>query len=1052
MISFKNVLVLILMCAPFFLKSQITSSSIEGSVHDSLGNKLQYATIQVTHIPTGTFFGATSMKDGHFVLDNLKPGGPYKLVASIVGYRKLIKENIYVDLGKTHWFDLKMKEDVHMLGPVSILGDRNDVFNNDKKGISNNIDERTINSTPSLNRSLQDVTRLSPQGGQSSFAGANYRYNNLSIDGASNNDVLGFQEPSSGAAGSLASGTPGALAGTQPISLDAIQELQVSIAPYDVKQGNFTGASINAVTRGGTNTLEGSAYFFGRNQWITGKSANEERSAIADYYDYQSGFRLGGPLIKNKLFVFANYENTGRKEPILNEPGTEGTQISREIAQAISDTLISRYDYDPGSFGALFNERKSDKFFIRLDYNINKKHQLILRDNYVVGSADNLDRGSNFLKFSSQAFTHISKTNSLVAELKSRFNGRVFNHLIVGYNTVNDERVYDGDVFPHVEITHNSANTIFLGTYREASIYGLTLNTTQISDNLKIYKNKHTITVGTNNDIYDIQYRFLTAWNGRWEYKSLDHFFNDQPKRIRGVYNYGDNSFEYNKNNPSADFRVMLLSFYTQDRYRFSNRFEVTAGVRLDLQVHPDKVPKNEAVFNTTAFQGYHNDFGGTPQVNPRLGFQLALNENKTMQLRGGSGLFTGRIPFAWYAYAHYISGLNYGNIDLRPDSNLTITPDLANLQVLQPNLTEINLIDDDFKLPRDWRSSISFDWKLNKGLNLTFEGMFSKSIQDIWFRSINLKDSTTIMEGADDRLVYLGSGEDKKINPAFTNVFLLTNTNKGYKYFLTVQANKKFDNGLMVTSAYTFGESKDLMNGVRNSMAANFSWNQSVNSNDPDLSWSNFDIRHKIVGTAQYKFKLNPRNQTMVTLVYTGRSGAPFSYTVAGDLNNDGSSKNDLFYVPANKNEIQLVDIVDNNGDVVISTEEQWEQLNKYISADDYLSSRRGQHTERNGGRAPWNNLLDLRVAHQLFPKESKPNNFEFTFDIINILNLLHYSWGLQSYVPNLQNSSYQLIDLEGTENNQATYQFNNPNGTPWQIDQLNSRWQAQLGLRYNF
>ena len=1045
-------LICLLIVFPTQLVAQVTTGNLQGTVMEKTGESLPFANVIAIHQPTGTSYGATTAEDGRYILANLKPGGPYTLEVSFVGYETARYEELYITLGQTKKLNIEISPATETLEAVELVYNVDDPFENDKSGVSSNIDKATIESVPTLHRSLQDVTRLSPQGGQSSFGGSNYRYNNLSIDGASNNDVLGFQEPSSGAAGSVASGTPGALAGTQPVSLDAIQEVQVSIAPFDVQQGNFTGASINAVTRSGTNQTEGSVYFFGRNQRLTGRSVDENRTPIADYHDFQTGMRLGGAIVENKLFYFVNYERTGRSEPVLNAPGDPGTQISADIAQAIRDTLVSRYNYDPGSFGAINNERKSDKVFIRLDYNLNDNNQLTIRDNFVAASADNLERGETLLKYSSQGFTHVSRTNSLVGELKSRINDQTFNHLIVGYNTVNDERVYDGDVFPHVDITYNSANTILLGTYREASIYGLTLNTTQFTNNLKFYKGKHTLTLGTNNDLYNIQYRFLTAWNGRWEYNSLQDFYDDMPSRIRGVYNYGDNSFEFNKNNPSADFRVMLLSGYIQDKMEVNDRLSLTAGIRLDMQVHPDKVPINPEVVNTPEFSHFNNDFGGVPQINPRVAFQYQLDEEGNMQIRGGSGLFTGRIPFAWYAYSHYISGENYGNIDLRPDTTQPIVRDLSDLRPQQPNLTEINLVDNDFKLPRAWRSSLAVDMKLPNGYLFTLEGMYSKALDEIWFRSINLKDSTANLEGADNRPYYLGSGADKKVNPNFTNVFLLTNTNKGYKYFVTASIRKTYLDRLDVFAAYTYGESKDIMNGVRNSMAANFSWNQSIESNDPELAYSNFDVRHRVIASASYTENWNVNQKTSFVMIYGARSGFPYSYTVAGDVNRDGSSKNDLFYVPENQSEIDLVPIEDGSGKVLVTPQEQWEQLDSYIENDAYLSTRRGQYAERNGARAPWNHTLDLRINHQSNTLKKAGQSLEVSLDIINVLNLINPNWGLQSYIPNVRNSSYQLIDFEGIQNNRAQYAFKNPQGNPWQTDALNSRWQAQIGLRYNF
>ncbi len=1033
-----------------FSFGQITSGSVEGKVTDDTGTSIPGADVRMTHVPTGSTYQVVASNNGNFAISNLKPGGPYEILVSFFGFDDYKEANLYVPLGEVLKVEVVLQTEGSLLDSVIITQDASDPFKSDREGISTNIDEEQINKMPTLNRSIQDITRLVPQGGQSSFGGTNYRYNNLSVDGASNNDVLGFQEPASGAAGSVASGTPGALAGTQPISMDAIQEVQVSLAPFDVRQGNSTGTTINAVTRSGTNVVDGSVYSFGRNQILTGKSVDNARTPIADYFDLQSGFRIGAPIKKNKAFVFINYELGRRKEPVLNAPGDPGTQIPLEIAQAVSDTLRSRYNYDPGSYGELFNERRSDKFFVRVDFNLGQNHQLIVRDNLVLASADNLERGATVLTYANRGFTHNSVTNSFVTELKSLFKNNISNHFSASFNRVEDDRSYDGDVFPHVEINYNTANKIFLGTYREASIYGLTLNTTQVSDNIKIHRDKHVFTIGTSNDFYDIQYRFLTAWNGRWEYKSLDDFYNDMPSRVRGVYHYTDNSFGFNKSNPSADFRVVLLSGYVQDKYKPANRLTITGGVRLDMQLFPDKVPINPDVVNTPEFAHFDNQFGGVPQINPRVQAEYILNEEKTMQLRAGSGLFTGRIPFAWYAYSHYISGLNYGNIDYRPDSTLPITTDLSSLQSLQPGLTEINLVDNDFKLPRNWRSTLAFDFKFPDQSLLTIEGMYSKVITDVQFQNINLKDSTMQFSGADNRAYYLGDRQSRKVNPNFTNVFLLTNTNQGYQYFATISWRKQLGSGIHTSVAYTYGESKDIMNGVRNSMAANFSVNQAVNSNDPELTWSNFDVRHRIVYTASYDKVIKEKNRIGINLIYTGRSGSPFSYTYEGDLNNDASSRNDLIYVPASQDEIALIDITDETGMVTVSTEEQWQQLDEFIRQDEYLSSRRGGYAQRNGARTPWNHGLDTRFSYER--KLKNKQRIELNLDIINVLALLNRNWGRQYFVPNVNNSTYQLISYEGISDNTPEFQFYNPQGTPWQIDQLNSRWQMQLGVRFSF
>lgn len=1041
---------------PFFAYAQITTGSIEGIITDfEEAEPLVGATIIATHTPTGTQYFQTVQADGSYILSNLRSGGPYTLEVSYVGFEKIEKKDIYVSIGQAVKQNFEMKTQSVVEAPIVVTVDKDDPFSGIKDGVGTNIGRDKLQNTPTLNRSLQDVTRLSPNGFQSSFGGTNYRFNNLSIDGVSNNDVIGFQDPASGAGGSIASGTPGALAGSQPISLDAIEEVQLSLSPFDVRMGNFTGANINTVTRGGTNTLSGSVYMFGRNQWLTGVSIDDGKTPINTYYDFNVGGRLGGAIIKNKLFFFANYEFASRNEPVLNLAGTPSSNIPSSVVDQITNHLVSNYGYDPGEAGAINIEQTSHKIFARMDWNIGKNHQLTLRDNLVFAYADRLERGSSIFKYGSQGYRHNSRNNSLVAELKSSFQNNMSNHLIVGWNNMRDNRTFDGDIFPHIEIGYNTSNTIFIGPYREASIYTVNVNSFQITDNFTIHRKKHKITIGTNNDFYDIHYCFLTAWNGRWEYKTVNDFLMDAPSRIRGVYNYSNNDYQFNLTQPSAAFGLGLLSVYVQDRYRFSDRFSITGGIRLDMQVNFNPAPVNAEVAATPEFEGYTNKYGGVPQFNPRLAFNWIVDNKERVQLRGGSGIYSGRIPFAWYAYAYYISGNNYGNIDLRPGgSTVPITDNLSDLRAQQPNLTEINLVKENFQLPSVWRSSLAVDVKLPHRIFLTIEGMFSKTINSIIFTSLNLRDSTAQLAGADNRTFYLGSSSERKVNPNFTNVFALGNTNKGYQYSLTMTLHKKIGTSFSAFAAYTFGESKDVVNGVRNSMAANWNVNQALNSNDPGLTYSNFDIRHLLVFNVAYTYRWSKTQATSINAVATIRSGSPFSFVYAGDLNKDGSSRNDIIYIPRNANEIRFDDITDQTGNVVVSAAEQWEQLDQYISRYPYLDQNRGGYAERNGARTPWNGQLDLRLAHTIYFNESKNSQrLEISLDIINVANLLNYRWGWQAFVPNIRNASYNLLDFKRIDaDNVPVFQFDNPSGDPWQIDQLNSRWQMQLGLRWSF
>ncbi len=1039
----KKILLTIVLFSINITFSQETSGILKGKIIDDKNNAISSATIKIYQKTTGFKSSTISQKDGFFTFNQLQPASDYDIEVSSIGFQNHSDYNIQIQLGKTTNLDVVLVSSLQQLNEVVV----NSAISN-KKGNEKRLKIDLVTSLPTLNRSIQDATRLLPEANLNSFGGANYRFNNLSIDGSATNDVLGFQEPASGASGSTASGTPGGLAGTQPIGFGAISALSIKTAPFDVTLGNFTGASINAVTKYGTNKTSGSVYGFLRNKALTGEYANGIKQPTIAFIDQQAGASIGGPIIKDKLFYFLNAEFADRVEPVQNAPGSETSNISRSVVEQISNRLKTKYNYDPGTFESANLERKNTKLFLRFDYNLSENHKLTLRNNFVTGFADNLEWTSTIFNFGNQGYRHNSITNTLAAELKSKFSQNLSNKLIISNSTVNDNRSYDGKVFPHLEITDNTANTIFAGTYREASIYGLTLNTTQITDNVTYTKDKHTVTFGSSTEINDIEYRFLTAFSGRWEYKTVADFLADKPNRIRGVYNAENGDFEYNKRTPSADYSVILSSIYLQDEFRINNKFSLLAGLRMDIQNHPGDFPVSQELRRTPAFAGYENKINSAPQINPRVGFTYTFDKDSKFILKGGSGLFTGRMPFVWYAYPEYISGTKYYNIDYRPTGVLPINENLSSLESLQTRrLTEINLVDNGFNLPRDWKSNLSFDIKLKHNFAFNIDATYSKVLDGLLFQSINRKEELkSNFSGADNRPYYTTTSDAAKINPNFTDVFLLTNVNQGYRYNLTFGLTKSENhyNGFL---GYTYGVSKDISSTNRNSHAANFQWNQALVANTPELSYSNFDLRHKIVSYHFYDFNFKS-SKIKLGLIYNGKSGSPFSFVYEGDVNRDGSSKNDILYIPRNESEIKLQNFTNAAG-ILVTTNEQWNQLNEYIENDAYLSQNRGNYAERNAARTPWNHQVDAKIV---FEQKIFKNKIEFSLDIFNFGNLLNKNWGAQNFVPNISNSGYALLDFKSIVAGQPVYQFNNPQGKPWQIDPINSKWQAQFGVTYSF
>ena len=949
-----------------------------------------------------------------------------------------------------------------------------------------------MNVLPTLGRSLSDFTRLTPQSNNNSFAGTNFRYNNITLDGAVNNDAIGFSNSAGGVSGGGQSGTAGAGSRTNPYSIDVIQEVQVQLSPYDVKLGNFTGGSVNAVTKSGTNDLHGSIYAYGRNQSLVGKSVDGLKTSIGnDFYDFQTGATLSGPIIKNKLFFIANAEITRRQEPTFYNAGDPGAAISIADAQGIVDFMKATYGYDPGSYGAYKIKTSSDKLFGRIDYNIDSKNSLMLRGIYTNGFGNNLERSSTNFQFSSSDFTQHTKNINVVAELKTRFSNTLNNQAIVSVINVHEYRDFPGQLSPFMDI---GSGKIWLGTWREASVFNMKQRTIEITDNLTWAKGINKFTFGTHNEIYNLNYGFVNSWNGRWEYADLPSFYGSKPSRIRGAYSYDDS-----KNNreslysdvPGSAYNVNLLSAYAQDDISFSKKFKLSPGVRFDysfmgnqppldpaLTATPDYV-SNDATYTHTSYSQLNNKWLGDVTVSPRIGFNYDVNGDQKFVVRGGTGIFVGRMPFAWMGYAYTLSGTNFGAIDYKPASG-TIVPLAIDPNNLIDTLNahggssatathEVDIIDNNFKLPTIWRSNIATDIKFGKGYKLTLDALYTKSLYDVQFKQISIKDTATYYTtGPTETPVYLGG----KINSStFSNVYLLTNTKQGYRYNLTAQLSKttgniKLGNNLLNWNwsvAYTYGMSKDISNGIRNSFSSNYEVNPAINPNNPDLAYSNFDLRHRIVATSGLSLLWKNTSVSSLTFFYSGQSGSPYTFVYSNGSSAFGNAATfSLPYIPTDQSQINLLDYTKSDG-TIYTASQQWIDLNNVIENDNYLKTRRGKYAERNGARTPWNHNLDMKLMHEFkFKGDTKGRSLQLSVDVFNVLNLLNNDWGHISFVTNTNNYNVNLLKFvndatavaPGKSNYTPTYNFIAPSSTGhyYTTDPIGSRWQAQIGIKYNF
>lgn len=1067
MIKLKSLFTFALLLIIGTLSAQITTSSLSGKVVDGL-NPVSEATVILTHVPTNTSYEATTDKQGRFNLENLNVGGPYKITVKSMNIKEYNASQIQLSLGDNDYPVIKAEKKDNVLDEVTISGKKM------TKGNGTNISQTQISGLPNINRGLQDVTKLVPQSANNSFAGTNFRYNNVTIDGSINNDAIGFSPSLGGQSGT--SGMPGSSTRTNSISLDAIQDVQVYIAPYNVTLGNFLGGSVNAVTRSGTNKVSGSIYSYGRNAALTGpNNVGDGAKMPKEFEDYQLGFRVGFPIIKDKLFFFTNGEYTKRTDPMfynagdVDANGNVTSLVDNTTAAAISNFVKTKYGFDTGTFNAFNNHSESKKFFNKIDWKINKKHSISLRNNTVFSEASNLERDASNFRFSSMDFIQHNKSISSVLELKSHFNNRWSNSFLVGYSTIKDFRDPQSSNigFAQVEIGYNGG-TIFLGNDREATVFNMKQNTTEITDNVTYKKGNHTWLFGTHNELYDINYGFVNALNGRVSYSTLTDFYNSIPSRVRGTYSTDGSTRDEIFNNPYAKFKVNMYSAYIQDEIKIGEKLKITPGIRVDYTDLPTKPnlssqvqnspvdPNYGTTYNYTPLSQIKNNFFTTAAFSPRFGFSYDVKGDKSLIIRGGSGVFTGRIPFAWLGYAYYNDGVGYGSYD-RKNTNLgdpLVTGGLAPYQDQAHPKYQADLIDNKFKMPQILRNSLAIDFTY-KGYKFTEEVIYTKVIRDLMFQQVNKTDNPTYFsyDVNHEMPIYTTN-----INPSLSNAYMLSNTNQGYRYSLTQMISKTYNFGFNFMLAYTYGHAVDVTNGIRNSMESNWQMNQSLTPNNPQLATSNFNIKHRIVSNLGYAVNVGKNNTISANVFFNAQSGNPYTWGfVNSTIANTGQSTG-LAYIFKDASEAaKYIGTV--SGGVFTPNIQQIADYENFINNNDYLSSRRGKFTERNGANTPWNIQTDMRIMDEFKIKTGKDvsHTIQFSISVINVGNLINKDWGRSYFVPNTFNSTANIGlsktgNIGGVSTGDPTYSFKTPTTTPYTVDQFASRFQAQFGVRYSF
>lgn len=1070
--TFKTLTLCLVMILAFTMNavSQVTTSGMRGRIVDESNQPLPGATIVAVHQPSGTQYAVLANDEGRFVINNMRVGGPYQVTASFVGYKTQVYDNIVLSLGNVSDVTVVLAPTTTELTEVIVTAGRNAVINSERTGAAINVNNEMAGSVPTISRGLKDFTKISPlantAGSGTSFAGANNRYNQFAIDGLVNNDVFGL----------TSSGTNGGQTGIEPISLDAIEEFQINIAPYDVRQGGFTGGGINAITKSGTNKFTGSVYFYGNNESLVGKYKAEtlEKLPTADYSDYQTGFTLGGPIIKNKLFFFLNGEITRSVTPNAYIPGSATSNITvAEINRILAVLDRIAPSYDAGAWETINDETNSNKILAKINWNISNKHKLVLRHSYTFGENIENSRSANSLRFYNNGQYFPSTTNSTGLELNSIFSANTSNKFSVGYTRVRDDRDPLGNPFPEVTVYNGSHSFVFGGEYSSVANQ-LDQDIYTITDDFSWFLGKHTLTFGTHNELYSFYNLFVQNIYGRFSYNTIENFelVGTAGEVAPTYFAYGwsfDETDDPLQSNGAAIWSAMQLGLYAQDEYEVAPNFQVTAGLRIDLPVFND-TPEANAQFNTDyADEGVATGVLPSTKImwSPRVGFNWDVLGDKTIQVRGGTGLFTGRVPFVWISNQF----TNNGNINgsySRGTMSATATPITSPAgirfnedpeEVLPTGVTvgrgAINTVSEEFKFPQVFRTNLAVDVKLPWDIYGTVEGIFSKTYNNVSFNNLQRQvDEAFTFNGADKRPRYLSG----RVDGNYDEIINFTNTNEGYSYNLVAMLQKQFDNGLNAQVSYSYGHSFDLNSGTSSVAYSNWRYANNVyGPNDLRLSRSNFDLGSRVSALLSYKFEyLDGKLGTQVSVFYNGQSGQPLSYVYYGDMNNDGTSGNDLIYIPAAREEISLLDRAASGSLPLITADEQWEDLWNFILNDKYLSKHRGEYAERNGARLPFSHQFDVRILQDLkLDVAGTKNKLQLSVDILNIGNLFSKKWGRQLYASNQANT---LIDYVSTTSGTPNFRFlggslakDEAKGA-YQYSDFLSRWRMQVGIRYVF
>jgi hypothetical protein len=1070
---------------------QVTTSTISGVVKNEKQEVLVGATIHATHTPTGTQYKSVTNKNGVYVLPAVRVGGPYTIHASFVGFRKGEEKDVNTQLGVTSNVDFTLVDEKVSLKDVVVTGSRNNLFSKDRTGASQQFTRRDLQNIPITGaRTIDGITKYNPNGNGSSFGAQDSRLNNFTIDGSQFNNNFGLGS----------SAQAGGRTGASAISLDALEQLQVNIAPFDIRQSGFTGAGINAVTRSGTNEIEGSYYQTQRDNSsrYVGNKAYGVPVVASKFDEKVQGFRIGAPIIKNKLFIFGNYETLDRTEPgttwfSTGSPIATGTQISRTTytdMETLSNFMKDKFDYNTGAWEGYSNTNASKKFLVRVDWNINDKNKLTARyvhhdseaeiniSNSNSAGAGNRTQSALSMAFANSGYIIQDNTRSYVVELNSKLSNTLHNSLIVGYDKQIEDRAYRSSLFPTIDILNGTTTYASVGFDPFTPGNKLDYNTFHITNNLTKYAGKHTLTGGVNYEKYQSNNLFFPASNGVYIFSSLQSFY---AAANESLANGGKPSvtnlptrFQYRYSalpgavDPMQVLKTQRIDIYGQDEYQATNKLKLTFGLRAAvIDIEPTSL-ENPAVTAMTFANGEKLNTSVMPTTQllwePRFGFNYDVFGDKKTQLRGGSGVFTGRPPYVFISnqvgnngvLTGYIDSDNKGTTKYGFTANpgqyyIPSTPTL-------PSTFDLAFTDENYKFPQVWKSNLAVDQKLPLGFIGTIEGIYNNNLNAVHYYNANLDLPTGKFSGVDTRNQFARTDAGVRVNDNVSNGIVLTNKDGSYFKSLTLKLEYPYSKGVFGSFAWTTSNAKDFMSA---GSIASGSWTsaRSVNgNNDLSLSTSDFVSPNRLVGMLGYKIEYGKKygGATSFSIGYVGNQGNPFTYTISGDMNGDRVNGNELIFVPTQWTDIKFVPLT--VGTKTYSAEEQQAAFWNYVNQDDYLKTRNGQYAERNASVIPMLHRFDLSIVQDIYLNvKGKRNTLQIRADILNFGNLLNDEWGVSQRATNPA-----ILAFQSVVNNEPTYKLATEkfaDGTTGLIKNTYSRnasvfdvWTAQLGIRYIF